>query len=774
MPFFSAGFLAGVFLVYQLAELLPAIFAAASLLASLLLLRYPRGWLIAGILAGFGYALLQAHWSIASQLPEAMEGVDQTAVVRVLDLPRAEGRRLRFIGEVQRASGTELPRRLLLSWYQPYPKIRTGEIWQLRLRLKRPRSFASPGAFDYAGWLFRQGIGASGYVRKSSENQKLQDASWSIDLWRLRLSQRIDEMADELQEPGLIKALALGIRHDIPQQQWDVLIRTGTNHLLAISGLHIGLVAAFGWLLARWLWRLFPRLCLWLPMQRAAVIAALLPASLYAALAGFAVPTQRALIMLAVAAVAVLLWRRVRPWSVLSTALLLVLLIDPSAVLAPGFWLSFIAVAAIVALTQQQKNTGWRLLIMVQFVLLVALLPVTAAFFGRGSLISPLANLLAVPLVSLVVVPLVLAGVLTLALSHLVGETLLIAADWLLRLLMFCLQQLSALSFASWPVQLSGGAALIFAMLAVILWLMPRGVPGRWLLPLLLLPAVTGSAQPVIPPRHFQVDVLDVGQGLAVVVTTADHVLVYDTGARFSRRASAARSVVLPLLRRRGVSRIDALVISHDDNDHAGGEAELVREMAVGVRLVSTLTPERTGNAVRCRAGEQWEWDGVVFTFLHPDDTLEAADNDRSCVLRIDNGVNSVLLPGDIEAPIERHLLETSAAQLPSTLLVAPHHGSLTSSSAAFVNAVAPDWVIFSVGYRNRFNFPREAVVARYLARGSRVLRTDLSGTVTVHFGLKPGDDVSVREYARRERHWWWPRGKDDELFGISVALSFL
>ncbi len=773
MPFVSAGFLAGVFLVYHLAELLPLMLAPVLLLGAILLLRRRRWWLLAGLLGGVGWALLQAHWSLHSQLPETMEGVDQTVSVRVLDLPREEGRRLRFVAEVQGDPVSPMPNRLLLSWYRPYSELRPGDVWQLRVRLKRPRSFASPGAFDYAGWLFRQGIGASGYVRKSPDNQKLRDGAWSIDLWRLRLSQRIDEMSDVLHEPGLIKALALGIRHDIPQQHWDTLIRTGTNHLLAISGLHIGLVAAFGWLLARWLWRLLPALCLWVPMQRAAALAALLPASLYAALAGFAVPTQRALIMLAVAAIALLLWRRIRPWSVLSTALLLVLLIDPAVVLAPGFWLSFIAVAAIIALVQRQRKRGWRLLILVQFVLLVALLPVTASFFGRASLISPLANLVAVPLVSLLVVPLVLAGVMLLGLSGTVGELLLLAADGLLRLLMAFLAQLSTFSWSSWPLQLSAGAALIFAMLAVVLWLMPRGIPGRWLLPLFLIPAVTSNAQPPIPSGHFQVDVLDVGQGLAVVVTTAGHLLVYDTGARFSRRASAANSVLLPLLRRRAVRHIDMLVISHDDNDHAGGETLLMREMAVAERRVSTLTPERAGDAVSCRAGDRWVWDGVVFEFLHPADTLAAADNDRSCVLRIDNGVHAVLLPGDIETPVERLLLETRATQLPSTLLVAPHHGSLTSSSPAFVSAVAPDWVVFSVGYHNRFGFPRGEVVARYLEQGSHVLSTDNAGTVTMRFGLEP-DAVSVREHARVEGHWWWPRHTDNELFGISAAPSFL
>ncbi len=754
---FAAGFLFGVVLVFQLTSLPTAFFVLPIAVITGFLFRH-RWWLPAGIAAGFCWALIQAQWNMAHQLPEDLAGVDQTLVVRVVGLPRTEGRKVRFTAETvtsSAAASTRMPRRLLLSWYRPCPHLEPGELWQLQVRLKRPRSFANPGSFDYAGWLYQQGVDASGYVRKSPANRKLREAAPSIDQWRMHLAARIDSQAEHLSQAGLIKALALGIRQDVDQQQWQTLIRTGTNHLLAISGLHIGLVAAIGFLLARGLWRLFPRLCLWLPMQRAGALFALVPASLYAALAGFAIPTQRALIMLAVVSAGLLFWRQLRPWSVLAVALLMVLLRDTGAVMAAGFWLSFLAVAAILALSQWHRFRGWRLLLVLQLVLMLALLPVTASYFGRASLISPLANLLAVPVVSLVAVPLVLSGVLLGELNATVGDWLLGVADRVLSWLMLLLDYLAALPWAAFAIPVAGSVVLLCLMLAVMLMLLPRGIPGRWLLPVFLLPAMAGNAQQ-LSPGSYRVSVLDVGQGLAVVVATADHLLVYDTGARFSRRSTAARSVVIPYLRYLGASRIDTLVLSHDDNDHAGGENDLLDAMPVGQRFKSGARREsRDAVATRdCVAGVRWQWDGVDFEFLHPPRAWPVTDNNRSCVLKIGNGVFSTLLPGDIERPVEAFLLGQQRDRLPSTLLVAPHHGSLTSSSTDFIAGVEPRWTVFSVGYRNRFGFPREEVVARYHARGGKTLRTDQSGMVSFRFGDHE-DDVVVQTWRGENLHWW-------------------
>lgn len=714
-----------------------------------------RHWLGTGLLGGFVWAVLHAQWVLNPQLSKQLEGVDQIVVVTIADIPRDEGRRLRFVAETDPASG--LPQRLLLSWYAPFPELKPGERWRLKIRLKRPRSFSSPGAFDYAGWLFRQGVGASGYVRRADDNQRLTAAPMSVDKWRLAISQQIDAFGSKLDQPGLIKALAVGLRRGIDQTVWDALLATGTNHLLAISGLHIGMVAAIGGLAAAGFWRLFPNLGLWLPRQRAVAFLALLPATLYSALAGFSVPTQRALIMLGVASVALLLWRQIRPWQVLATALFVVLVFDPRVVMAPGFWLSFTAVAAIIALVQHQRHSGWRLLLLIQFVLLLALLPLTAGFFGRASLISPLANLIAVPLVSLIIVPLILLGIIP---GNPLSDVLLIVADRFLELLTQLIRWLATFEYSAATITPPGPVSIVLAMLAVMLLLAPRGFPGRLLAPLLFLPALFIQVEQPLGDNEFNVSVLDVGQGLSVVVRTQRHTLVFDTGARFSQRASAANSVVLPFLRHIGVHSLDALVISHEDNDHAGGATLLLQRLAVSKVYRSSLNDDGNHQGEPCLSGKHWVWDGVHFEFLHPGSASALDENNYSCVLKISNAYYSALLTGDIEAAAERELVSHRADKLASTLLVVPHHGSLTSSTQLFVESVAPRWAVFSVGYRNRWGFPKAVVVERYTEIGSKVLRTDQSGTITAHFGQA---SLSLEQWRHQYSRWWQPSESESQ-----------
>ncbi|HFD87893.1 MAG TPA: DNA internalization-related competence protein ComEC/Rec2, partial [Gammaproteobacteria bacterium] len=391
--------------------------------------------------------------------------------------------------------------------------------------------------------------------------------------------------------------------------------------------------------------------------------------------------------------------------------------------------------------------------------------------------ISPVANLIAVPVVSLGVVPLVLPGVLLGALGSSLGNWLLQMADQILHGLMWLLEYLGGMSWAAFSLPISSAAALGFAMLAVFLLLLPRGLPGRWLMPLFLLPAVTGTAGLEMRPGQFSVDILDVGQGLATVVMTANHTLVFDTGARFSRRSSAARSVVLPFLKQAGIDHLDVLVLSHDDNDHAGGESVIMRGLTVGRRYFSTSRQKgrESGLVSHCNTGDRWQWDGVDFEFLHPPPGWASGDNNGSCVLKISNAAFGALLPGDIEQPVEKFLLQHEAEKLPSTLLVAPHHGSLTSSSRDFIAQVAPQWVVFSVGYHNRFGFPKPEVVARYRQLGSETLETDRSGGTSFRFGSQPGD-LQVQTWRDAHRHWWqpWMPEAENELVDTSATPSFL
>ncbi|MDR2613717.1 MAG: DNA internalization-related competence protein ComEC/Rec2, partial [Candidatus Accumulibacter sp.] len=695
---------------------------------------------------GFAWAAWRAECRLADRLPEEWEVRDIGIVGIVAALPQSfeRGERFAFDVESVETPGASVPGRILLSYYRARDgteeegRVRPGERWRFTVRLKRPHGNANPYGFDYEAWLLERGVRATGTVRARDGMTRLDDFVWrpAYAIERLRFSLRERFLADLPRAPyaGVLIALAIGDQRAIPGAQWDMFRRTGITHLVSISGLHVTMVAALCAMLANALWRLRSGLMLRLPAKKAAVAAGGLAALAYTALAGFEVPAQRTLYMLGVVALALWSGRNFGAARTLLLALLAVLILDPWAVLAVGFWLSFGAVAILLFVGSARVGerpgetsgarrwyAGLRFWGVAQWSVTVGGLPLLLLFFQQFSLVSPLANAVAIPVVSFVVTPLAL-------LYTLFPWPPLIHLDhWLLARLMDLLGWLAA-----WPVWQQPAPPWWTVPLAVagVAWLLlPRGFPARWLIGLcLMMPMLT--VPPARPPHgEAWIDVLDVGQGLAVAVRTAEHALLYDTGPRFGE-ADAGQRIVAPFLRAVGVARLDALVVSHGDQDHAGG-LEAIRAHGPIARFLTSIAGI---GAEPCVAGQSWEWDGVRFAILHPLERDYAnparRSNAMSCVLRVWNDGGAILLTGDIETGDERALIARADGQLRSEILVAPHHGGRGSSSPGFVAAVAPQEAVFSAGYRNRFGHPRAEVLERYAA--SRQWRTDRDGDVRV------------------------------------------
>jgi competence protein ComEC len=548
------------------------------------------------------------------------------------------------------------------------------------------------------------------------------------------LRDRIGLVLGDSAGEGLVRALVLGDRSGLDPAQWEVLTRTGTNHLIAISGLHVGLVAALLFFLSRWAWSRSARLTLLIAAPRAAAFAALTGAVAYSALAGFAISTQRALIMLAVVLGAVLLSRAVRPVSGIVLALVGVLILDPKAVLSYGFWLSFGAVAALLYALGRRLGAGglWSKWGRAQWAVALGLLPMLLLLFGRASLIAPVVNLIAVPLFSLVLLPAVLVA----SLLGLVpgAELPLVLTARVMAWGFGLLEGAAGWTWAAATVSWRPAWVWAAAFAGAVLLLAPRGLPGRWVGLLLLLPLPLLRA-PAPDYGEAQVTLLDVGQGLSAVVRTREHTLVYDTGPKFPSGFNTGSAVVLPYLRYQGVGRIDTLILSHGDRDHAGGFAGLDGKVPVG-RILSGEPSEVPGRGARsCLAGDDWSWDGVDFDLLYPD-AAGLEGNESSCVLRVSTAGASVLLPGDIGVTVERKLVAELPGGLSSTVLVAAHHGSNTSTGAVFLEAVSPSFVLYGTGFANRFGFPAAAVRERVATLAATQLDTADSGAIVFRLGV--------------------------------------
>lgn len=766
-------FAAGVLLL-QLQPVLPQLWQWSAMLLSGLLLFTMAAWLktdrwrpltlVAFFLFGCGWAAMRADLRLADQLATEWEGRDVDVVGVVSELPQTFSRGQRFSFDVESVSPVSagVPSRIMLSWYQgerdddtyELTTIRPGERWRLTVRLKRPHGNANPHGFDYEAWLLERGIRATGYVRAKGDNVRLEALvarpAYLLERAREAIRGRFLSVLPADEYAGILVALAIGDQRAIESDYWRVFSRTGTTHLMSISGLHVTMVAALVAWMVGGLWRRSSSLMLRLPAQRAAILAGWATALMYALLSGFSVPAQRTAFMLSVAAIALLSGRRTAASRTLAVALSAVLVLDPWAVLAPGFWLSFGAVGLLfyVASEHVVERSGWRGGVarwgLAQWAVTIGSLPLLLMFFQQFSLVSPLANALAIPAISFVVTPLALLA----AIVPIPG--LLHLDHWLLGWLMELLIRL-----ADFPVHVQPSPpvwSVLVAMFGVFWLLLPRGMPARWLGMVMLLPVLLSvPAQPTA--GRAWITVLDVGQGLAVVVRTASKTLLYDTGPLYSAESDAGQRVVLPYLRALGINQLDAMVVTHSDSDHSGGAASVLTSLPV-CRVLSSV-PELEGES--CRAGQRWEWDGVRFEMLHPAADVpwkvgRSKPNNRSCVLRVVAGKRSMLLTSDIEAVDEAALIERDPAALKSDVLLVPHHGSRTSSTPAFIAAVGAGKIIYPVGYRNRFGHPRADIVARYGDTPS--WRTDRDGAVNVLLG----EEVVVSGYREERRRYWHGR----------------
>lgn len=764
---------------------------------------------LCALISGFGWSACLAIQRMAQALPVELEGRDLQITGVVASLPDAVERGWRFQFEVEQALDqgqvVTVPRLLMLGRYsapskssflsgpssssepsspayqaesEPELQLQPGQRWQWTVRLKRAHGLANPDGFDTEAWLLSEGILATGYVRNDDERllqpfvRSMRDA---IGLARSTLRQRIHDLLPQAPYAGVIVALVVGDQRSIESSDWEIFNRTGVGHLVSISGLHITMIAALCAACASWLWRHVgsAALPLRLPAQKVALACAWLAALAYVALAGFGIPAQRTLLMLA--CVVICLWshQRLAASIVLSSALWAVIVLDPWAVLWPGFWLSFSAIACILwvcdgrayeTVAADRSLARLRRSLWAagrsQWAVTLGLLPLSVLLFGQVSLIGPLANALAIPLVSLVVTPLALVG--SLAPAPFAGYLLLLAHASL-EGLVGLLSILSSWPGAVWQMARPDSLSLALGLVGLAWLLAPKGWPMRWAGLLAWLPMLMTPTQ--APEQGLWLTAFDIGQGNAVLIETAQHRLLYDTGPAFSKDSDSGQRVLLPYLRARGIDRLDGLMISHSDNDHVGGAQSVLSQLPVAWISSSLADSHPLLQAypqhVRCMAGQHWEWDGVEFEVLHPrnSDYPSNQPNALSCTLRIRYRDQVVLLAGDIESPQERALLERAADRLEARVLLAPHHGSGTSSTAEFLDAVRPQWAVFQVGYRNRYRHPKQTVLERYRERGIFIQRTDEVGAVMMQIN----ESLSVSQQRCQQRRYWQTRVCDSE-----------
>ncbi|GAA0355239.1 DNA internalization-related competence protein ComEC/Rec2 [Bowmanella denitrificans] len=701
-----------------LLPVLPSIYLLPALLFGALAFGYQRHFILSGLLTGLVWMASVGHWQLAWQLPDSK--IRQVVVLEgqvesLLHEQSVQRFNLNVSGFDHQPVWQNLKVRLV--WRKPDWPVKQGQRVRLAVKLKPPHGSLNLGGFNYQQWLFAHSIRATGYVVRSEQNLLLEQGQSVRQTW-------LDEFATlDLQHSAWLAALSLGYRGWLATHDWQLVQRTGIAHLIAISGLHLGMVSSFSYgLLVIFLGPVLGRFYPHCNLHKLALSGALLVAFGYAALAGFSLPTARAWLMLAMFVLLLNLQLHWRPRRLLLVCLALFILLFPLSLLTLSFWLSFAAVLIIyLVFWRWPAGRGFSVmtfisaLVRMQLALSLLMLPLVAWQFGLVSLVSPLVNLLAVPFVTMLLLPLCLLALLALALQPDWGQWLFSWADRLLEYGLSALLRFDALSQSAFAVpHLSLWIWLCFA-LALIWLLLPKGLVNHAFGFVLLLPLLSAF----LPSRDlsWRIEVVDVGQGLAVLVHRHGRALLYDTGPAYPSGYSAAEGQILPMLRALGITQLDYLLVSHQDNDHAGGTTLLLEQINVEQLLT---------NLGRCRYPWQTVWQGLRLQVLWPLADSEGSQNNLSCVVKITDGQVTVLLPGDIEAAVERELVARNT--LSAQILIAPHHGSATSSSSEFIAAVNPEYVVFSQAYLNRWGFPKQQVQQRYTDAGATLYLSSASG----------------------------------------------
>ena len=781
------AFVLGVWLL-QWQAALPSMIAVAllgggALLTLLIAARLrSRPWVRAAALIaigalGFAYAATHAQWRMADELAFDDEGRDIAVEGVVASLPVQLERGVRFEFDVERVMTPRVtvPSRVLLGWYSGDIAVKPGERWAFTVRLKRPHGAVNPGGFDFEGWMLERNLRASGYVRagradplRTRTQQMVWQPLYAVERARSYLRGQLQPQLAGKRYGGVLLALILGDQRAITDSDWTLFNRTGIAHLVSISGLHITMIASLAGLLLGALWRRSPWLLSRAAAQTAAVAAGLSAALLYALLAGWGVPAQRTVVMLATVGVAWIFHARIGAATSLALAAALVCMIDPWAVLASGFWLSFGAVAAIVWVVQGRPRASastWldflHAAARVQIAVTLALIPATVLLFHQLSIVSPLVNAVAIPLVSWVVTPLALIGAAFAVLPapfSLVAEPMLSAANAFFAVLATVLQWAASFSWATLPVATPPLLLIALAGIGVIWLLAPPGWPLRAigavaLLPMFVWPALRAGADEV------WVTALDVGQGSALLIETDQRAWLYDAGPRYSSDSDAGERVILPYLRHRGIGRLDGMIVSHLDNDHSGGAASVMRGVTVD-RVISSIASGHPAlgarnDVERCQSGMQWSSGSLAFNVVHPapaDYAAKRATNSMSCVILVTSDSIRLLFTGDVPLADEAALLQREPA-LRANWLAVPHHGSRSSSSAPLLASLGATSAVAQAGYRNRFGHPHFEVVARYQAMMIEFFRTDHAGALQWRFA-RDGRSTVAAERALGARYW--------------------